>query len=93
MCDSALNFIQRFQSELANINMQLNSETEESSLQLEKVPEFSAKVNVFKLFKNFNLYTTQVVLEIVPLSTYNCHKLVLTSADLSMEIGIETYKG
>lgn len=53
----------------------------------------SSKPIITKFLKDVNLYTTQVVVELIPEFEESCQKLVLTCGNISMEIGIETFKG
>lgn len=53
----------------------------------------SSEPIITKFLKDVNLYTTQVVIELIPEFDESCQKLVLTCGSISMEIGIETFKG
>lgn len=93
MVDSTVSFIQCFKSELKSINLKLHDENECVSLETENATDLSQNWNLLKYVKNINLYSTQIVLELVPSLENNAQKLICTVGDLSMETAIETFKG
>lgn len=90
ICDSTLNFIQCFQTKFENIRTKHKDEISAGQNQKEYS---SSNLSVLKFFKNINLCTTQLVVEVVPALDDNHKKLILTSGNIIMETGIETFKG